>query len=80
MIRVVVPQDAGLYVCSANSTAGAATLEVEVRVATQLTAHIVPPSLRVDFGAPAKFDCVTSVEQVKNSIRISSVKTELPKK
>ncbi|XP_021928600.1 Down syndrome cell adhesion molecule-like protein Dscam2 isoform X2 [Zootermopsis nevadensis] len=56
----VQPTDAGVYICLANSTAGAVRQEVRVRVLPEVSAHIVPVSLRVDSGARAEFLCVTA--------------------
>jgi hypothetical protein len=81
LLRSVQPTDAGLYTCVANSTAGAVSQEVRVRVVPQLGAHIVPVSLQVDAGARAEFLCVTSgthvstdsthVAFLKNVIQVS---------
>lgn len=64
LINAVTQQDTGVYVCAANSTAGIVTMEVEVRVISQLNVHILPPFLKVDSGAPAIFTCITSVSEV----------------
>lgn len=60
LLRSVQSTDAGVYICLANSTAGAVRQEVRVRVLPEVSAHIVPVSLRVDSGARAEFLCVTA--------------------
>lgn len=64
ILRGAQPHDSGIYVCVANSTAGSATMEIELRIRRPLTAHIVPPSLQVDSGVTAEFTCVTFHDQV----------------
>ncbi|XP_068082078.1 cell adhesion molecule Dscam1 [Anabrus simplex] len=63
-LRGVQPEDAGIYVCSANSTSGSVSTEVQLRVLPDVTAHIVPASLRVDSGSTAVFLCVTQAQQI----------------
>ncbi|XP_069693342.1 cell adhesion molecule Dscam2-like [Periplaneta americana] len=64
LLRSAQPEDAGVYTCVANSTAGAVSQEVRVRVLPELGAHIVPASLQVDAGAGAEFLCVTAATHV----------------
>jgi hypothetical protein len=60
LIRSVQPSDAGFYVCSANNTAGSASLEVQLRVLAQLSVHILPAALLIDAGQPAELVCSAS--------------------
>ncbi|PSN46444.1 Down syndrome cell adhesion molecule-like protein Dscam2 [Blattella germanica] len=47
LLRSVQPEDTGVYMCIANSTAGSVSQEVRVRVFPELNAHIVPASLQI---------------------------------
>ncbi|XP_046406550.1 Down syndrome cell adhesion molecule-like protein Dscam2 isoform X2 [Ischnura elegans] len=60
VLRNVQAEDAGFYVCSANNSAGSASLEVQLRVVAPVGVHVQPSSLLVDSGQSAEFVCVAT--------------------
>ncbi|XP_078048429.1 cell adhesion molecule Dscam2 [Augochlora pura] len=50
-------EDAGRYVCHANSTAGSERVELEVSIISSLSIHLAPQQVTVDLGKDAEFQC-----------------------
>ncbi|XP_065348547.1 cell adhesion molecule Dscam2 isoform X2 [Cloeon dipterum] len=56
------PEDAGLYRCQANNSAGAAGAELRLQVSAPLMVSLAPGVQTVELGAAAEFHCEASPE------------------
>ncbi|XP_059476003.1 cell adhesion molecule Dscam2 isoform X1 [Neocloeon triangulifer] len=57
------PEDAGMYRCSANNSAGAAGAELRLVVSTPLRVNLSPGVQTVELGATAEFHCDAGPEE-----------------